>query len=452
MLQASNNTLEPLNRTVAITDHLGKIGLYIFAFGAWLHKGVAIAGLCLMILACLQDRKAIQETFRHSPLVWITAITGFYILARTILSLSTDSIHATLHLKDGLRFFYLCGFLLIGWHMAASQKRILSVFALGFCGFLFARLWYFDWSFSSSIPWWQIRQGLGLPEIAFGYYAATAMSGLVIFLPRVYSSFRSITSRTVASLIWVLLYAMAVQGIVLSQSRSVWASLLAITPVLLFALWEKLKSVKHTGKRALLFMLVSSVLLSSTGALVYLNSNVMQQRVELEQETYVQLLSGNLEEITTTDKHGQTNNVGARLLLFKTGIEHWLENPLFGKGPAASKILLKKSNDPVFIQLNDWHNGPIDILVRYGLTGLLLLSICLWLTLQAGWRAYRQKRIDRDLFLFLACGMLLILLSMLTNFRMLNYDWRYWIFMFSGAFASFELHKQMKTGPSAEGY
>ena len=38
-------------------------------------------------------------------------------------------------------------------------------------------------------------------------------------------------------------------------------------------------------------------------------------------------------------------------------------------------------------------------------------------------------------------GMLLLLLSMLTNFRMLNSDWRFYLFLFSGALVSFELCK-----------
>lgn len=420
---------------------MGKTGLYIFSFGAWLNKGVAMAGIGLMLLACLYDRKAIQETIRQSPLVRVTAIAGLYILVRTLLSSGTDSTHATLHLKDGLRFFYLCGFLLTAWHMAASQKRIVTALALGLSGFLLARFWHLDWSSLSSLHWWQTRQGFGLPEIAFGYYAATAMIGLLVFMPRMHGYFRSLSSRTAVSSIWILLILVAAQGIMFSQSRSVLASLLVVTPVLLFALWVKLEPVRHTGKKVFLFTLSSSVFIGSFGTLVHLNQKVLVERITQEQETYTQLLSGDYQAISTVDQQGQTKNVGARLLLFRTGIEHWLEKPLFGQGSAASKILLNESDDRVFVQLNDWHNGPIDILVRYGLTGLLLLSLCLWLTLRAGWRARQNERIDSDLFLFLACGMLLILLSMLTNFRMLNDDWRYWVFLFSGAFASFELKK-----------
>jgi O-antigen ligase len=233
---------------------------------------------------------------------------------------------------------------------------------------------------------------------------------------------------------------MTAQGIVFSQSRSVWASLLFMIPVLLIALWLQFKSLKNTSKLTLSLLLITTAIL-----LLQLNRDILIQRVTLEQETYAQLLSGDYEQITSINEQGQGKNVGIRLLMFKAGIDHWLDNPFIGNGPAASKILLRNSDDTFFAKLNDWHNGPVDILVRFGLTGLLLLSLCLWLTILAGWRAYRNKQIKPDLFLFLACGMTLILLSMLTNFRMLNNDWRYWMFLFSGAFASYELHRRVSS-------
>lgn len=448
MPQALYDYQQTQHQVAGIAERLGIAGLYFFAFGAWLHKGVAIAGLGMMLFAALLDRKEIWRTVRRSPLVWVTLATGLYVLTRTMLSSVTDSANSALHLKDGLRFFYLCGFLLTAWYLAASQKRMLTVFAIAFAGFLFARFWYFDWSFSSTIPWWKLRQGLGLPEIAFGYYAATALLGLVIFTPRIYGSLRSGYTRMAFSLIWVLLIALSVQGIVFSQSRAVWASLLAISPILLFAFWKKIKTLKKPANQTILFALIFLALITTTAVLFQLNRDVLIQRITLEKETYTQLLSGDFDAITSSNELGQGNSVGARLLLLKTGIEHWIESPIIGKGPAASKIILGKSDDVILVQLNDWHNGPIDILVRYGIIGLLLMTVCLWLTLSAGWRAYRKKRIDRDLFLFLAGGTALILLSMLTNFRMLNNDWRYWIFLFSGAFASFELHQRTRIDPA----
>jgi O-antigen ligase len=417
-------------------NHLGVAGLYIFSFGAWLHKSVAITGLILILLATLFNRKAVWDTVKQSPLVWITLGVGIYLLTRTFLSFSSDNINAHLQLKDGLRFFYLCGFLLIAWYMEANQKRILCVFAIAFSGFLFARLWYFDWSFSSTEPWWTRRQGLGLPEIAFGYYAATAMLGLLILLPRAYGLFKPGVNRIMLSLLLMLLIAMTAQGIVFSHSRSVWISLLALIPVLLIVLWPKFKLLNTTSRWALFI-----VLLSSTALLFQLNKDTFISRITLEQETYTHFLSGDFNKITSQNEDGQGNSIGIRLLMFKAGIESWLDSPLFGKGPAASKIILGKSDIEFFSQLNDWHNGPIDILVRYGLAGLIVMTLCLWMTLRAGWTAYRNKRIDPDIFLFLACGMALIILSMLTNFRMLNSDWRYWLFLFSGAMASFELHR-----------
>jgi uncharacterized membrane protein YbhN (UPF0104 family) len=137
------------SRILDLSDRLGTTGLYIFAFGAWLNKGIAIAGLAMMLLTALLNWKITWDTVKQSPLTWLTLSMGLYTLARTTLSLYTDPAHSELHLKDGLRFFYLCGFLLVAWYMAADQKRIINVFAVAFSGFMIARLWHFDWSFSS---------------------------------------------------------------------------------------------------------------------------------------------------------------------------------------------------------------------------------------------------------------------------------------------------------------
>jgi uncharacterized membrane protein YfcA len=61
------------------------------------------------------------------------------------------------------------------------------------------------------------------------------------------------------------------------------------------------------------------------------------------------------------------------------------------------------------------------------------------LIVYGGWRAYREQRIDRDLFMFLVAAITLLLLVSFTNFRMLHTDWRYYWFLVGGALYSFSL-------------
>ena len=417
-------------------DIIGLTGLYLFAFGAWLNKGIVIVGLALVLLACLLEASTIWKQTKRLPLVWIVLATATYILFRTLVAAKLDPAHAALHLKDGARLSYLCGFLLIGWRLFANQERILTLLAVAGCGFLLARLWHFDWSDAATSSWWKTRTGLGLPEIAFGYYAATLLLGLIIFAPRMFRRVHSPVAWAVGLIAWLLLVLLSMEGVVLSQSRAVWASIFLVSIPLLIASRRFPQSIPKTWR----FLLAGSALLGIT-AIIHFNWDTLALRISQEPGTYEQLLSGRYQDITTSYDNGNGKSVGIRLKMLGFGFTEWQRAPFFGQGPAAAKILLHDSDIPFFSPLNDLHNGIVDSLVRLGIVGLLLLGLCLAATLLSGWRAYRTKRMSPDLFLFLTSSTGLLLLSMLTNFRMLNGDWRYWLFLISGAMASYGLHQ-----------
>jgi O-antigen ligase len=79
------------------------------------------------------------------------------------------------------------------------------------------------------------------------------------------------------------------------------------------------------------------------------------------------------------------------------------------------------------------------MMLRLGIVGTTLIFVMLALIVYGGWRAYREQRIDRDLFMFLVAALTLHLLVCFTDFRMLHTDWRYYWFLVGGALYSFSL-------------
>ena len=421
----------------SLSGWFGVVGLYVFSFTAWMSKDVAAFGLALIILSCLMDAKLIWKAVKNSPLLWVVVATGLYILFRTFfVSMVSEPEYFELHSKDGFRMFYLLGFVLIGWVMAADQKRILYVFAVAFAGFTIARLWDFDWSFSAPVSWWKLRTGLGLPAIAFGHYAAAALIGLFVFAPRIFRSFGSSVQQWAVGLLWLVLVLLALEGVVLSQSRFVWVSLILILPVIVYFSWSYIRYISKTYR----VVLVVTAALIATSSMV-LNWETIASRSMAEADTWQKVFSGRLDEVETSGASGAGKSIGTRIRMLEIGVSEWANNPFFGLGPAAPKIMLANSDIPRFSRFNDFHNGIVEILVRHGAVGLLMLLLCLAYTLQAGWRSYCDAKFSYDVYLFLMSGMLLLLLSMLTNFRMLNSDWRFYLFLFSGALVSFELCK-----------
>lgn len=414
----------------------GTAGLYLFAIAAFSQRALAVLGCILMLYALWRERLTAWTSLRQSPLFWSTVALATYALLRTALAVVESPQTAELHIKDAARILYLCGFVAVAWVLRGDHRRILRFFTLAAAGFVVARLWHFDWQFSYPQPWWQMRLGLGLETIGLGYYAGTLLLGLIAYTPRIVASVRGPLAVAGAGLLLTVLAAASLQWVILSQSRAAW---LALLPLLtLAAMYTAHASWQRGGLRAL------GLLVAPVALLMFLagfNAPTLLERLSQERHTIEHLLDGNLNAISSGDERGWKHSIGTRITMLEDGYRHWLEAPLLGKGPAATKLTLGSSDDRILPQYNDYHNVALDILVRYGVIGLLLFLLCVKYTLSGGWQAWRGGELPADTALFLACAMGLLLASSLSNFRLLNFDFRYWLFILSAPMTTFVLFR-----------
>ena len=93
------------------------------------------------------------------------------------------------------------------------------------------------------------------------------------------------------------------------------------------------------------------------------------------------------------------------------------------------------------------HNSYLEILLRFGIIGALLLTVAALLLINAVVRAHRAGLIPRDYFLFLLGSFGLVAIWSLFDFRALHADWRaYWLLL-AGAAYTFRLHGRSDSSP-----
>ena len=413
-------------RLAWIRDQVGLIGIYAFSFYAWLGHGLARTGLALIVLASLTDARFWAMARRSVP-VQVAGLTAAYIVARTVAAMIMTPELAAAHLAAGGYLLLMCAFVLVGWCMGGRERRILVALMFALAGFTVGRIKNFDLSFD--IPWWMQRPQFGLPTAtAFGDYAAVAALGLLILAPRLWRSVQGRAWKWLVMPIWFLAVLVFMQGVVLSQTRATWFGLVVLLPVALMLYWRQLISMS-------LARIVGSFLIfvTATGLFMYMNYDTVSRRIGQDSETYVQLLSGNFEDIE------QSNSIGVFFFLHSAGLETWRNNPVFGIGPFHTRVLSGAQVDGLGRSWNDFHNSYIEWLVQVGLVGTVLLLICIGSVFVAGWRAYRERRIHLDVFAFLSLALALFLLANFTSSRMLSKDGLlFWLF-FGGALVTTSL-------------
>lgn len=408
----------------------GNVGLYLFAVSAWAIRPLAVLGCLLMLWALWRDRGACWPLLRRDPLTWLLLGLAGYALLRAASAALAEPAHWQLQFKDAARVVYLAGIIPVAWYLRADEGRLLRCWLLAAAGFLLARLCHLG----ELLPPAEPRPGLGLESIPFGYYAATVLLGLLLLAPAPLARLRG-GRRLVLTLALLLLCAALLQAIILSQSRAVWLSLLPLLGLSALICFRQLW--RRGERRAAGAVLLALIAL---GGLLLANQHTFGERLAAERNNWSALFAGNLDAITTGQGRAQQHSVGIRVAMVQEGLARWREAPLLGHGPAAGKLTLRESEVFLLPRFNDYHNVPIDLLVRYGLVGLLLCLACLLLLADGFRRGWRAGRLAPSTALFLACALTLLLTSMLSNFRLLNWDFRYWLFLLAAPLASYRYY------------
>jgi O-antigen ligase len=416
---------EAPDSTLARTrEWLGVAGLCLFSFFALLGIAGANLGLALMLIALLLSPEAWRRMLRQ-PLFRLCLLVIGYIALRTVWPAAETAGEPQTQANRAMDWAWLFLFFIPAWWLSRAPNRIVLSLSLMFSGFALGIVSSLD---SAALSGLQegVRSGFHFGKaIIFGFDCAAAILALLVLVFYWLRPGVTVARGRQAILIGLAVLAMLffTQGLIASQSRGVWLSILVALPVALLTLrlgraHGRLYSWRHLA--------VLTGILALTSLVLLLNWNTITQRMQYERQELGVVVSEGLEA-------APLGSSTYRLHLWKFGLEKWLEKPLLGWGPGSTHAMIEAEND---ITLRDQagssfdhlHNAYLEVLFQLGLAGIVLMTavgaLMLWMTIHA----YRKQRLSIYLLAFLLSNFVLIAVYSLTDFRHMNWNWRfYWL-------------------------
>jgi len=422
-------------KPVPVRLDAGELGLYLLALGLWLNRSLAIAGLLLVCWQSWGERERLWNNRATRRLIQWLAVWTLSLL----LSLGAGWFYAETpmdaHLESAGRYWLLALFPLVGLQLKGEDRRFILVCTFAVLGFVAGRVEHPDVSLLASSDPWSLKQrvGLGLAPIAMGFYAGFCAVVTLVFTPRALSLMTRPWQRAVVFMALMIIAAFLLQCMVISLSRGAWlATLLALAVLIVFFLRRAQRS------QGLLMLGAVALILAVIG---WFNQHAIVDRVGHELGVVQQVLDGDLAEVTAGEGAGVKHSLGARVVMHQYAWDLWLQRPWLGGGPAAAQTAMRTADIEDLRYYNDFHNVLLNVLVSFGLIGLIAMSAPMLYLAGRMLQAVRGGVLAIDVLALLTCAALMILVSVLFNFRVLNFDWRGWFLLMAGAAVGYLLDR-----------
>ncbi len=430
---------------------VGLSGLYLFSFTAVLGIAGANIGLLLMLIAMLPQLPDVWRCYRSSRVVHLILLGVVYIVVSA--SVAGYFLPETVnHQWDQvLRWGDLALILLVAWWLKGDPRRFYISFMLFAMG-AFTRIFTF-------MPWeniWSVLDGtyhplgFGLWHISFSSYLVVILLGLFVFARRWISSVSGRWGRLLISLLLLLSMLICIEAILISKSRGTWIAALLVLPVVLLLYGRALLRSK-SGISIARMAAAIGVALVVMGFVFSSQLSGVLDRATQEQETFRLLLEDDVSKVPTS-------SVGIRIHLWHYGVQKWLERPLLGWGVGSEEYLMKEKWVAGVWGKNyytppHFHNIYLELLVRFGVVGFLLVASIVWLIYRQVWIRYRAGELPADWFYFLTGTLAFSTVWGCFDIRIVKWDYRDFVLLFFGAalmmsrsFAEKDFFKKLERG------
>lgn len=414
--------LQPVSRA-ELAEGFGALGVTLFAVTAWstpLGNRIAL-GLCLAALALSPEARAAlyRDSFCRYAVMLVV-----YLVAETLwgATLFPETLERQL-LDLATLVLLLLGFLAVAWWLQGSLARINRVLALAALG-----LWV------GLIPHAQLRDvltfrtgdqtGFQMSAGCSGLISASVILGLLLFAEPWLTLSRKPWQIALRGLVWAAGLYLSAYMLVASQSRTAWLAAGILFPLVFCYRYYRNYRYRGFSLRQLPYLPVMVVVIFAAG--VAANGESIWRRIGPDRETAQKILQG----------HDQTlpySSLKFRFHAQKFGLNKWLERPLMGWGTGSSKHLIATSGRPELwvAQAGNWvshlHNTYLELLVRFGLLGMVLLSVAVWRLAVAFRAVQRAGWLPSDHVLLVAGCLGMAAIWGLTVFQLMTEEWRaYW--------------------------
>lgn len=285
-------------------------------------------------------------------------------------------------LKDLLHFFF---FLPLAWWVGGSLIGAMRVLAIAFFGLITAIL--LDPNLLQSINnlWLGNRVDFNMHNAQHG----ALFFGIVVLF--CLSCFSMLKQKIISIWTKVLLFLACIIGLVGVLGTQTRAAILGLVVCSFLALIHQSFYLLKRSSFDRGFVVVALVL----GVVMWVGTDIIENRFAKEKATIETLLAGNLEQLPFT-------SIGIRVHSWAESLTWIAERPVTGWGRKARSDVIQKSDrfpDRLKAKFGHLHNGYLELLLGFGIVGLVFL-IVLWATLLKR----IQNSADKTMFNFALYG------------------------------------------------
>jgi len=376
---------------------LGIPALLIYAFfGISLDsvpdKAAQLAFLCGLLMLAIYGRPVDGVSLRRSGILWLALAAILVALVSWGCSWLTHPEWAESSFKVH-RLTNWFAMIPVAILLGGQARNAYTLWALALCGLLLS-----PWI--SGNGWQEWQQGLTGMRIDFGLHNAqhtamlfgTGALGLLAFAPGILRNRRGCWVWRAG---WLLALATCITALLLTQTRAGWVGMLAALVVIACAGIVALRQHFHSHRR---YIAAATVAACSAATLAgYLSlGEIVSHRLHEEQQTIDLVQQGEIEKIPF-------NSAGIRIHTWAEALEWIAQRPLVGWGGNGRSLIFDHSQnlpDDIKQRFGHLHNSYLDLLVNFGLIGLLLLGALVYWLLNRTLRYYRTGRISGSNLVF----------------------------------------------------
>lgn len=361
-------------------------GWYLFALFSPFSVSGSYVGMALVLVGTTLVLPQFWRDIRHEPVFWLSAALVTYLFVRSMLAFTEfpqliDAKNPSW--TDLLQAMPLLA-IPMGWWLYLRPRHIRYVLATGLAGIFVGIFYAGDWS---QLLNWRMADA-NTWRVAAGYQPnfLGLMSAAALFVVGSWLMLQTDSSRT--HLRWLVgLPLLAVLAILFysSQSRAAWLGFLpALIALIGWVLWQVRSEVSLQRGLGVLLAIVGFLAVTVGVSLWVDGGTIGLNRITSESSTAWLMLSGEFHAAAS-----EADATGWRLGTWFSGLDAASSRPWFGWGPGAIEVI----PDAGYTDrtLSHFHNLYLEILVGFGLVGLMLSATCAWLLVRAAVAASRHQ-------------------------------------------------------------
>lgn len=413
-----------MEKTVVIgmnrTRFLGYAGLALFALFACFGTAIAYVGLGFLMIATLANTRPAWRLIAGDSVFIALLIFSTYTVGRAVSA--AQQLPALSHDQYASLWPWLALLLfpLVALWTQGDSRRVRFILVLSLVGLLLAIGRMTDWKHLSAYMH-GARSSFGMTFLDSALYLGSALLGWITFAKRIIGQGRWRYIRLVG---WLSMAALLAEMLLMTQSRAVLGSLLVLIPAIIIRQISRTKNSRLRGRYAAFFL----VGIAAVGILGFFNHTGLSQRINATYHSVYDIATMPPSKVPYT-------SLGDRIHLYRFAIHKWLQHPVWGWGPgmeAATFFSAAPINPATNAHFPHLHDGYLEILVRFGTVGFVLVFLLAGLIATRFLQEWRRGHIPEDIALFLASASVLTALTNITTFRLIHLYFRFFTLLLAG--------------------